>query len=683
MSGSGVPLKIIFPLTILIFLLFHSSPAQLFYKSEKINTDSLIKVSEILKGESKIKVLNKIASAFFYSDPSRSVKYAQQAEILMKNLSNQSLLFETNLTLGTAWMSLGEYPDAASYLLDAYGQVKDSDRLDLKFHAGRLLMLTMLYSGNSEAADKILNEFLKGDMSKFKGAFYFEVMISAAYAKWRWLGKYEDALRLQHICLAISDTVRIPAPNMAVCLFQMGFCQFNLGRYDSAIYYYEKADKLRTKYKIPALDQYITEWIETLWKQGKYGEALRKVEEATIITEKKKQYNYCSNNYILWGEILAELNKPHEAIPKFKKALELGKWIRENKSLSPDSVFNMDYWYTPGQNVKTFIEEIGDSVIRNAHFWLYKEYENTGDTKQALFHHVAYETEKSKLTKLERSKTVMELETKFQTKKKELQIINLSQQNQLKETQIRMREYMLFGVFALLLMIIILATVLIRQNRMKSAHQALILKQKLLRSQMNPHFIFNTLASIQNFILQEDPDKASKYLAKFSKLVRNILDNSVEEYVTLDREISTVENYLELQKIRYAGKFDYSLQVDEKINTEEIYLPPMLCQPFIENALEHGIKHKEGTGRIDISLNLDDRGLIFLITDNGVGRERAKEIESSQQNTHRSMAIGITIDRLKILNKRSGNKITFEITDLKDNLGNAHGTNVTFLFPLA
>jgi LytS/YehU family sensor histidine kinase len=313
---------------------------------------------------------------------------------------------------------------------------------------------------------------------------------------------------------------------------------------------------------------------------------------------------------------------------------------------------------------------------------LYKEYEKTGDTKQALYHHVAYETEKSKLTKLERSKTVMELETKFQTQKKELQIISLSQQNHLKETQIRMREYMLFGVSALLLVIIILAIVLIRQNRMKSAHQALILEQKLLRSQMNPHFIFNTLASIQNFILQEDPDKASKYLSKFSKLVRNILDNSVEEYVTLDSEISTVENYLELQKMRYTGKFDYSLLLDEKINAEEIYLPPMLCQPFIENALEHGIKHKEGAGRIDISLNLDDRGLIFLITDNGVGRERAKEIETSQQNTHRSLATGITIDRLKILNKRSGTKITFEITDLKDDLGNALGTQVTFLFPL-
>jgi sensor histidine kinase YesM len=230
--------------------------------------------------------------------------------------------------------------------------------------------------------------------------------------------------------------------------------------------------------------------------------------------------------------------------------------------------------------------------------------------------------------------------------------------------------------------IIILAIVLIRQNRMKSAHQALILEQKLLRSQMNPHFIFNTLASIQNFILQEDPDKASKYLSKFSKLVRNILDNSVEEFVTLDSEISTVENYLELQKMRYAGKFDYSLRLDEKINTEEIYLPPMLCQPFIENALEHGIKHKEGNGKIDISLNLDDRGLVFRIADNGVGRERAKEIETSQQNTHRSMATGITIERLKILNKRSGKKITFEITDLKDDLGNALGTKVTFLFPL-
>jgi sensor histidine kinase YesM len=197
---------------------------------------------------------------------------------------------------------------------------------------------------------------------------------------------------------------------------------------------------------------------------------------------------------------------------------------------------------------------------------------------------------------------------------------------------------------------------------------------------MNPHFIFNTLASIQTFILQEDPEKASRYLAKFSKLVRNILDNSAEEYVTLSQEISTVESYLELQKLRYAGKFDYSLHMDEEIDTEEIYVPPMLCQPFIENALEHGIKHKMEPGRIDIDMSLQEGDLVIQITDDGVGRERAKEIEAALQSNHRSMSTSITTDRLKIINKKTGKRIHFEIADLKDIDGKATGTRVTFVF---
>ncbi len=121
----------------------------------------------------------------------------------------------------------------------------------------------------------------------------------------------------------------------------------------------------------------------------------------------------------------------------------------------------------------------------------------------------------------------------------------------------------------------------------------MLLKQRLLRSQMNPHFIFNSLSGIQNFIVTEKSTKASIYLSKFATLVRNILDSSVKEYVTLEKEIATIENYLELQKVRYAGKFEFSIKTDDAIDPESTMIPPMLAQPFIENAIEHGIVHSE------------------------------------------------------------------------------------------
>jgi sensor histidine kinase YesM len=199
---------------------------------------------------------------------------------------------------------------------------------------------------------------------------------------------------------------------------------------------------------------------------------------------------------------------------------------------------------------------------------------------------------------------------------------------------------------------------------------------------MNPHFIFNSLASIQNFVVNQKASEASIYLARFSQLVRNILDSTVDEIVPLHREIETIQNYLELQKVRYAGQFEFRLTVDENIDKESMMIPPMLAQPFIENSIEHGIKFKETPGHIDIRFSLEGDLIRFEVEDDGVGREKAKEIELKQKRIHRSMSTSITQERLIKLNKKLKHKIKMEITDLKDELGVARGTMVSFGIPV-
>jgi sensor histidine kinase YesM len=156
------------------------------------------------------------------------------------------------------------------------------------------------------------------------------------------------------------------------------------------------------------------------------------------------------------------------------------------------------------------------------------------------------------------------------------------------------------------------------------------MQQRLLRSQMNPHFLFNSLASIQNFIIKEKPSLASDYLGRFSKLMRQILNSTAVEYVPLEEEISSIENYLALQKVRYRDMFDYTLEVDEEIDTETTRIPPMLAQPFIENAIEHGILHKGSKGNIGVRFNLEnDQVRVFEVEDDGIGREKAQELLQS------------------------------------------------------
>jgi LytS/YehU family sensor histidine kinase len=177
-------------------------------------------------------------------------------------------------------------------------------------------------------------------------------------------------------------------------------------------------------------------------------------------------------------------------------------------------------------------------------------------------------------------------------------------------------------------------------------------------------------------------NEASIYLSRFSHLVRNILDNSIEEYVPMQKEIETIRHYLELQQVRYSGQFTYNLTVDEKIDEDNMMIPPMLAQPFIENAIEHGIGQKETTGHIEVRFRLAKNLILFEVEDDGIGREKSREIESKQKRVHRSLSTSITHDRLIRLNKKLKTKIRMEITDLKDNHGGACGTRVTFGIPV-
>jgi LytS/YehU family sensor histidine kinase len=163
--------------------------------------------------------------------------------------------------------------------------------------------------------------------------------------------------------------------------------------------------------------------------------------------------------------------------------------------------------------------------------------------------------------------------------------------------------------------------------------------------------------------------------------MRNVLNSSVNNTISLNDEIKTIESYLALQKIRYTDKFDFVVDVDPRIETESLTIPPMLAQPFIENSIEHGMKHKKETGHIDIRFRLAGDLIIFEVEDDGIGREKSGEIKSKQIINHQSMATSITRDRLKVLNKKLKKKIELRIIDLKNEAGEATGTKVVMEIP--
>jgi ligand-binding sensor domain-containing protein/anti-sigma regulatory factor (Ser/Thr protein kinase) len=193
-----------------------------------------------------------------------------------------------------------------------------------------------------------------------------------------------------------------------------------------------------------------------------------------------------------------------------------------------------------------------------------------------------------------------------------------------------------------------------------------------LRAQMNPHFIFNSLNSINSFIVENKTHLASDYLTKFSRLMRLILDNSKNESITLEKEMETLKLYLLMESIRFDKKFDYDILIETGIDQEQIRVPPMIIQPYVENSIWHGLLHKKEKGKVMVQIKKLAVGLEISIEDNGIGRARATELKSKNSHTRKSYGMQITNDRIGQLNEKN----IVEITDLRNQEGNATGTKV-------
>tara|TARA_R110002110_G_scaffold49302_14_gene146128 strand:- start:11845 stop:13875 length:2031 start_codon:yes stop_codon:yes gene_type:complete len=246
--------------------------------------------------------------------------------------------------------------------------------------------------------------------------------------------------------------------------------------------------------------------------------------------------------------------------------------------------------------------------------------------------------------------------------------------------------FLLTLVFGVIIIGFLIYFLIQKQNQLKNKQieeqkqRALASELQALRSQMNPHFIFNTLNSIQNFISKNESKDASIYLSKFAKLMRATLANTKRQRISLKDEIETLTLYLELEQLRLNNKFSYEILVDETIDTQYEQVPSMLIQPYVENAIWHGISHKEGNGIIRIQFLPENEHLLkCVVEDNGIGRENA--IKLKQNTTSPSFGMNITKERVELLNSLNGNQLSVKINDLKINNQPA-GTRVELYVPI-
>lgn len=223
----------------------------------------------------------------------------------------------------------------------------------------------------------------------------------------------------------------------------------------------------------------------------------------------------------------------------------------------------------------------------------------------------------------------------------------------------------------------------IREKQRLEAERALIdLEQKALRLQMNPHFLFNCLNSIKGLIAEDKPEEAKIYLSKFAKLMRSMLDHSMDTFISLENEIAGLRMYVELEKLSHEDAFDFNIEVDALIDPSFVQIPPMLIQPFVENAILHGMAAKQAKGIISVRFTLEENYLHCVIEDDGVGRAKAAALKQRSMQQHKSAAITVTQERLNILNKKLNlEAIKISVIDLMNEQQEAIGTRVTLLIP--
>jgi LytS/YehU family sensor histidine kinase len=234
--------------------------------------------------------------------------------------------------------------------------------------------------------------------------------------------------------------------------------------------------------------------------------------------------------------------------------------------------------------------------------------------------------------------------------------------------------------------LLLIGLILVIQNRMQVKRRLTLQKevaeyeQKALHLQMNPHFVFNCLGAISSFIVQNGTDSALKYLSKFSKLMRLTLEYSKGSLIPIDKEIESLKNYLELEQLRFNNKFEFTIESSAKVEFN-MGLPPLLIQPFVENAILHGMVPKEGNGNISVYFDVQNNQLICTVTDDGIGLSESRNLKENSVTAHKSMALEITKKRLEIMESTTSKSAQIDIEEL-NGPNNTTGTRVTLRLPV-
>jgi tetratricopeptide (TPR) repeat protein len=646
----------------LVVLFLCSFSSNSFSQNKRIDSLTLV-LNQVKNDIDKAQTLNAIADEYKTSDPKLMVDFASKALQLSKKIKFKLAEGNAYLNLGNSNIILGNYPIAlqnftlAQELFENEINANSKNNLDIKKGLAKAYgSIGIVFSEQSNYA-KALKYYLKSvkiyeeinDIAKCAKLYNnIGIVYKSQSSHFKALEYFIKAQRIQD---------KLKDPNIGITLTNIANSYLHEKSFDKALEYYTNAKISLDKNPNPRA---LGEWYNNF---GLYFKATNNPTKAienwnlAISTFSSIDDKFgVADTYIYLGQLYLNQNKLQEALNSANKSLQLAKEIDVLEQIV-----------------------ISEKLLSDI-------YSKQGNSDQALLHYKLFSKANDSLVNETNIRKSVEEEMNFEFEKREvLQKKELEKKEILLKEQSKRNKLQIF--FAVLFALLLFGIIFLIYNRMQLKKTLTLQKelaeyeQKALHLQMNPHFVFNCLGSISSFIVQNGTDSAVKYLSKFSKLMRLTLEYSKESLIPIDKEIESLQNYLELEQLRFNQKFDFVIHKSPAIE-DDTALPPLLLQPFVENAIIHGLIPKAEKGMITVNFSIENESLICSIEDNGIGFDKSKEIKESLVSVHKSMALDITKKRLEMMEASTAQKANVEIKEIKSENGEILGTKVILNLPL-
>ena len=500
------------------------------------------------------------------------------------------------------------------------------------------------------------------------------------------------ALFYNQDALAIIDSLETYSPTILLAKrdaeIQLGQLYRTIQRPEEALHYFALAvdSELLMETPVALADIYVMMG-QTLEDQDRFNEAVLHYRKARLSAEDignkpvlYKAVLLIANNYLL-SDRQAEASELLETLPDSLGGdleLELLQGITMGHLLSKTGQFR-----TARSVLEENLEKSADhpEFLAETYLRLSELEEAAGDSQKALVYFAAYDELEEKIRAKKQTRFLQNAVIPYNPERRKSELQLLTERNELNKLRLRRNQntFLITGLlFALLTLVLY---IIYRQYQLRNERKVMALEQTMLRSQMNPHFLFNSLNSIKHYIINNEQKNAVHYLNKFSKLVRRILEASSARETTLAEELETADLYMGIENIRFSYEIEFDVQLDQNVDPDHIRIPSLILQPFLENALWHGLSSKKGDKKIVIHVQRLNPQLIGIdITDNGVGRAASEKLKESRVVKRKSLGIDITKERLENFAKDYQNDFSITIEDLEKD-GAPIGTRVALQIP--